>query len=176
QLRSDGFLVGQVEQGQTNTYILHVTDFDFQVKLTLVWDDPPGAENAATTLVNDLDLVVFDPANNRAFPWTLNPANPAAEAVRTREDHINNIEQVSVEANIISGDWIVQVVGKNVPVDAPQKYSLIFTPSTIPAPPNLVIESATFMESSSGGANQDGSIDPGETIFETVAIRNTDGQ
>src|SRR5947207_11617174 len=52
----------------------------------------------------------------------------------------------------------------------------MFTQYTISAPPSLVIENATFVESFSGGANQDGSIDPGETIFETVAIRNTDGQ
>ena len=69
-----------------------------------MWDDEPATEGAAVTLVNDLDLVVTGPGPGfvRHFPWTLDPDNPANPAVRTVEDHINNVEQVIVNSGIVS--------------------------------------------------------------------------
>ncbi|MBI3416570.1 MAG: DUF11 domain-containing protein [Verrucomicrobia bacterium] len=175
QLRANAFLVGQVGHGETNTYILPVREGLIDAKVTLVWDDPAAAENAASALVNDLDLIVLDPDGTRAFPWTLDPANPSADAVRTKEDHLNTIEQVQVDVFGNAGNWTVQVVGHNVPVNSPQKYSLIFSPATIPAPPNLIITGTSFGDSFTGGGNSNGVIDPGEIILERVALRNTDG-
>jgi len=93
-LRAGGFLIGQVGDGETNTSSLVVPEGTPRVKLTLVWDDPAALENAAVALVNDLDLVVLDPLGTRRYPWTLDPANPAAPATRDREDHLNVVEQV----------------------------------------------------------------------------------
>jgi uncharacterized repeat protein (TIGR01451 family) len=174
QLRDQGFLVGQVHNQTTNFFNFHVPDGTTEVKVTLVWDDPAAVENAAVVLVNDLDLVVFDPALTRAYPWTLDPANPSVSAVRTKEDHVNVVEQVLVDSGIVSGDWTVQVVGRNVPVHSPQKYTLVFSPTTIPAPPLLVIDQADFLEEA-GAANSNGFIDPGETITERIVLLNSDG-
>jgi len=94
-----------------------------QFKVTLAWDDPPAMANANPALINDLDLVVTDPSGTRQFPWTLDPANPSAAAVRTKEDHLNNLEQVLV-ANPLAGAWTVVVRGTSVPQGS-QRFSLV---------------------------------------------------
>jgi hypothetical protein len=94
-----------------------------QFKVTLAWDDPPAMANANPALINDLDLVVTDPAGTRQYPWTLDPANPSSAAVRTKEDHLNNLEQVLV-ANPLAGAWTVVVRGTTVP-QGPQRFSLV---------------------------------------------------
>jgi hypothetical protein len=96
--------------------------------VTLVWDDAPGTPSATgSALVNDLDLIVTDPSGVRRYPWTLNPASPSAAAVRTAEDHLNNVEVVYVDGTVPSGRWTVRVAGTSVP-EGPQCYSLVFSP------------------------------------------------
>ena len=103
------------------------------VKATLVWDDEPGTENASHALVSDLDLILRDPDGGIHYPWTLDPDNPSAPAVRTKSDHINNVEQVLVDASIIPGSWEAIVIGTDVnDYDGYQGFSLVgqtFTPS-----------------------------------------------
>jgi subtilisin-like proprotein convertase family protein len=99
QLRAGGFLTNAVSHSQTNSYVMEVPAGAAQVKVTLTWDDPAAVENAALTLVNDLDLVVLDPNGVRRYPWTLDPGNPSADAIRAVEDHTNVVEQVVAEAS-----------------------------------------------------------------------------
>jgi hypothetical protein len=162
QLRAGGFLIARVGNAVTNSYQLTADGTATEIRVTLVWDDPAGLENAATALVNDLDLVVLDPNGVRHYPWTLNPINPAAPAVRSAEDHMNVLEQVVADGPVTPGNWTVQVVGHNVPINAPQKYTLVFSPATIPVPSILTVESAAFREDTGGGANGNGVIEPGE--------------
>ncbi len=171
--RAGGFLVGQVLHGQTNSYALTVPDATPTVKVTLVWDDVAGVDNASVALVNDLDLVVLDTTGARKFPWTLDPAHPAAAAVQTREDHLNVVEQVSVDSDVRPGQWTVRVVGKNVPQAGPQKYTLVFSPASIPARAILTLDQAAINDRRTGNGN--GVVDPGETIEESLSIKNTDG-
>ena len=128
KLRTESLVEDEVGHEVTDAYTLTVPGGTTLVKITLVWDDEPATEGALTTLVNDLDLIVRDPNNDRHYPWTLDPANPSNAAVKTQEDHINNVEQVLVDTGIISGEWTIEVYGNNVPI-APQRYSLIFSPN-----------------------------------------------
>ncbi len=174
QLDAGGQLVGQVGNDKTNFYRLPVPPGATQVKITLAWDDAAGAENAAVALVNDLDLVVVDPAGVRHYPWTLDPANPQNAATRNREDHVNVVEQVQVDTNdAVAGDWTVAVVGHQVPAGPQQSYALVFTPATMAVPPGLQLDHATFDDTQAGNGN--GAIDPGETISESVVLANQDG-
>lgn len=173
QLRSGGILVGQVGAGATNAYKLTVPEGTGSLKVTLAWDDRPGVENAAVALVNDLDLVVIDPTGSRHFPWTLNPAEPARPATRDREDRLNVVEQVFVSDTVPAGDWAVMVVGHNVPAGPLQKYALAFTPGTAEAPAILVLGGVVSDDAVAGSG--DGYLDPGETIFTSIPLRQTDG-
>lgn len=174
QLRAGGLAVGQISNGATNFYALPVPADATQVKITLAWDDAPGAENATVALVNDLDLVVFDPQGQRRYVWTLDPAHPQNPATRDREDHLNVVEQVQVDArDIVPGNWTVQVVGHQVPVGPQQSYALAFSPATMSVPPDLAFGQA--VPDDTAGGNGNGTIDPGETIYETIPLRNQDG-
>ncbi|MBU0637481.1 MAG: hypothetical protein KKB50_01345 [Planctomycetes bacterium] len=64
-----------------------------------------------------------------ADPWTLNPAEPAAAAVRTQPDQVNNIEQVVVDAPP-PGAYRVEVHGYSVP-KGPQPFSLCAGPQLL---------------------------------------------
>jgi hypothetical protein len=132
--RGDAFQ-GSVDNQTTVSCPVNVPAGTAQFKVTLAWDDPPAIENANPALINDLDLVVTDSAGTRQFPWTLDPANPTANAVRTKEDHLNNLEQVQVDAPF-AGAWSVIVRGTNVP-QSPQKFSLVSANGLkCPSPPN----------------------------------------
>lgn len=126
QMRSGNWLENQISQGETHSLLVVVNPGAPQMKVTLAWDDVPATPNANPVLVNDLDLVVFDPSNNQRFPWTLNPLNPSAPAIQTQADHINNIEQVVVDSPP-PGVYRVEVRGFNVP-SGPQPYSLTASP------------------------------------------------
>ena len=120
-MRSGQFLEAEVDQGQTYAISMAVGDGAEELKVTLTWDDVPGTPNVDPALVNDLDLLVTGPGGT-FFPWTLDPLDPAAPAVRTASDHVNNIEQVVVD-NPPPGTWTVEVHGYNVP-EGPQAFSI----------------------------------------------------
>ena len=126
-MRTGNFLENTVSQGGTYNVLVVVNPGDPVMKVTLAWDDPPGTPNVSPALVNDLDLVVFDPNNVQKFPWTLGGlANPSAPAVQTQKNGIDNIEQVLVNSPI-SGVYRVEVRGFNVP-QGPQPFSLCASP------------------------------------------------
>jgi uncharacterized repeat protein (TIGR01451 family) len=165
QIRSSGFLVGDVANGQTNTYIFNLPSGVNDVKLTLVWDDPVAQPNASVTLVNDLDLVVHDPLNARRYPWTLDPVNPSNTAVQTQEDHINPVEQVYADAGVQPGAWRVSVVGRTVPAGR-QSFTLVYSiPRAVVAPAGLAIADETC-----GSPNS--AVDPYEVVSVDFIFRN----
>ena len=175
QLRGNGYLVGSVEAGGNKVYGLDVAEGSSEVKLTLVWDDPAAVENAAVTLVNDLDLVVLDPEGRRHYPWTLDPEQPAAPAVRTRPDHLNVIEQVLVDGAVVPGHWEIRISGEGIRGGGPQRFSLVFSPIGIPAAASLETISREITDGPPGVGNGNGSVDPGETFAVEVLLENLGG-
>jgi hypothetical protein len=113
-----------ITNGGVDQYQIVVTEQQ-DLKVTLVWDDPAAALNAATTLVNNLDLELEAPNGTIYYPWILNPASPANPAT-TGVDDVNVIEQVSVAiiSSAMTGTWTIRVKGTSVPA-GPQSYSLI---------------------------------------------------
>jgi len=111
------------EQDDTKEFSISVPGGTNQLKVTLVWTDYPGTPLAQKELVNDLDLVVLSPASQRFYPWTLNASDPSLNAVRDKEDHINNIEQVLVDSPT-AGIWKITIMGSVLPM-APQDFSLV---------------------------------------------------
>lgn len=173
QLRSGGWLLGRVGPGENAVYTLNVPPGTALVKLTLVWDDAPALQNAAVTLVNDLDLIVTDPSGRRHYPWTLDPNNPGAPATRDRPDHVNNLEQVCVDQAPEPGEWTVAVSGTLLPLGAAQTFALVFSPQGLPNAPLLALEPASPDDSAGGNGN--GFLDPGEEIEERLLLRHIDG-
>jgi uncharacterized repeat protein (TIGR01451 family) len=171
-LRAQGALNSLVEHAQTNHYHLDIPPNLDHLKFTLVWDDPPGLENAGTALVNDLDLIVLDPNGTRHYPWTLDPTQPAAPAVRTRADRLNVVEQVQVDGPVTPGTWTISVAGHDVPHGPSQRYSLAFTPPLTQIPPTLLLHQVIAFEDPNDASNQNGFIDPGEEVWINVTLHN----
>ncbi len=136
-MRAGNFLEGEVEQDQVVQVLVVVDALDAQLKVTLAWDDVPGTPAVDPTLVNDLDLRILDANSNAYLPWTLNPAVPANNAVKTQADHTNNIEQVVIDAPP-PGEYFVQITGFNIP-QGPQSFSLAAEPLLINCSPQGVI-------------------------------------
>jgi len=103
-------LEGAVAQDGVYRFTVEVLAGDPSLKVTVAWDDLPGTPNVASTLVNDLDVRVIDGSGGEHLPWTLDPTDPGAPAVRTAQDHLNNIEQVQID-NPLPGMYTVEVSG-----------------------------------------------------------------
>ncbi len=84
------------------------------LKVTIGWTDPPGpfqadgVDRRTRSLVNDLDLWVTGPGGIQR-PWTLNPGNPEADAVRSRANRVDNIEQVLINQPVAGGEYTIHV-------------------------------------------------------------------
>ncbi|MEG3837127.1 S8 family serine peptidase [Microcoleus sp. Z1_C3] len=84
------------------------------LKATIVWTDPPGnphgngLDEKTRVLVNDLDLSITAPNGQVFRPWTLDPNNPSAPAVRTTRNNVDNIEQVLIDAPM-AGTYTINV-------------------------------------------------------------------
>ena len=95
-----------------------------RVRLMLVWNDAVSFRPhrwGDVALINDLDLRVTS-NEGLVFPWTLNPKLPSAPAARG-EDHLNNIEQVTIDAP--TGTLRVEVVAHALPKPA-QDWALVW--------------------------------------------------
>lgn len=125
-LRSGRFIEESVVDGATQVAYIDVEPGAAELRATLAWDDAPGSPLLSPALVNDLDLRVYSPTDAAHFPWTLDPEAPAAPALRTSPDRLNNVEQVWI-ANPAPGRWRVEVWGHDVPAGA-QRYALCATP------------------------------------------------
>ncbi len=91
-----------------------------KLNVMLTWNDPAGAANSATPLVNNLDLTVIN-GPTTTLPWVLNPNSPASNATKA-VDNISNIEQVTID-NPPSGTYTLRVTGTAIPT-GPQDYAL----------------------------------------------------
>lgn len=81
------------------TFTIQVPAGVQQLKVTLVWNDPPAEANAASALVNDLDLRV-NAGSNTYLPWVLSsvPVTDSLSASPHRSrDSLNNTEQVTID-------------------------------------------------------------------------------
>ncbi len=112
--------------GEWDWYSVQVTSSSQPLKVTLAWDDWEGTVNANPALVNDLNLRVYYGSKFGTpdyHAWTLDPSNPADNAIATTYNFDDPLEQIVVN-NPAPGTYFIAVWGWNVP-NAPQKYSLV---------------------------------------------------
>ena len=131
---ADAVIAGSYDEGEFDgpngieTYTFSVPSDTPKLQITLAWDDFPGAVNADPALVNQLDLVLYDPNDNIYRPWELTPSTPEANAIEchlSEPDEINNVEQITINSPA-SGTWTAYVVGAAIP-EYPQTYSLAWS-------------------------------------------------
>lgn len=110
-------LVGLATGGQANFNISVPSDNEtWELKVTLVWTDWPGAALANPALVNDLDLVVTGPSGT----YLGNVFESGYSAGGGTADRLNTVEQVYLSmreevGNLEPGTYTATVSGYNVP-------------------------------------------------------------
>ncbi|TAH36966.1 MAG: hypothetical protein EYC70_08255 [Planctomycetota bacterium] len=115
---------GMVTGGRRN-YPLDIPAGAGELRITLAFADEPGSAFAADPVVNDLNLIVRDPAGVRYHGNILDTATGLWIPDPRRQDQKNTLEQVIITAPA-AGTWTVTVEGKDIPV-GPQGYALVAT-------------------------------------------------
>ncbi len=126
------------------------------LKATIVWTDPAptvlpgsGLDDPTPVLVNDLDLWITGPGGATYYPWTLDPLNPSAAAVRTKANHVDNVEQVAIDAPA-AGVYKLHV-GRTGSLFS-QPYTLLVSGAFAPAPtPEVSLSLAGSPMTEAGG-------------------------
>ena len=131
-VNNNRFLEDSLSQGETKSFAITVPPNTAQVKLTLVWTDPPAAPNASKALVNDLDVAVKSPSGESWLPWVLS-SKPEADSLllpaHRGVDSLNNAEQISIE-NPAAGSYTVDVHGSRLQ-SAMQAFALAYRIDTV---------------------------------------------
>lgn len=125
------FLRDSIAKNSANVYSVSVTANVKQLKLTLVWTDPPAPPNAAKALVNDLDFILKSPDGITWLPWVL-PISPDKNALlqpaQRKKDTLNNVEQISLD-NPVPGLYTIEVKSGNI-LSARQAFALAWQADT----------------------------------------------
>ena len=117
-----------IGSGDIQLIPFEVTDSTRPLKITIAWDDPAGQPGNNASLVNDLDLLLQAPDGTFHYPWTLDPQDPEASAVRTSVDRANPIECVQVDAPA-TGFWKVIITASPLAGDGQQIFSVVSDPA-----------------------------------------------
>ena len=121
-ISQDSFLTGTVSQGsQVDIGTISVAKNQAQVKVTLIWTDPPGNPAASKALINNLDLRLIDSNNNEYLPWSLDSSNNFRTAVRS-DNNQDNVEQITIDSPP-AGDYTIRILTGDIP-SGPQDYVL----------------------------------------------------
>jgi subtilisin family serine protease len=116
-MEDNRYVANTVANANANEFNITVPANTIRLKVMITWNDPAAASNAATALVNNLDLIVFK-GTDSTFAWKLDKDNPSAFAFKGR-DSISNIEQVVVDNP--TGTYTIRTEGITVP-SGPQQY------------------------------------------------------
>ena len=125
-LEENRYMDSSISQGETHRYELVIPDNVKEVKVMAYWMDREAFPSASKALVNDLDIKLIS-TNSVHLPWILNttPNSSSLSSPATKgEDHLNNMEQVSI-LNPSDNIYEIEVVGYNIPY-GPQEYFLIY--------------------------------------------------
>ncbi len=120
-----------LDDGEVYSFKVRKTSADEALKVSICWTDPAGEINTngeddrTPTLVNDLDLRVYDETGTH-YPWKLDPAAPSAPATKG-DNLVDNIEIVEVESGVDGQVFTVEVSNKNSLAGNGQNFSLIVT-------------------------------------------------
>ncbi|MCH7859936.1 MAG: S8 family serine peptidase, partial [Candidatus Marinimicrobia bacterium] len=114
------------------------------LKVTLAWNDPPGAVlepqlNPETAmLVNDLDLRVTRESDGQvSYPWRLDVTQPQL-AAEQGDNSVDNIEQVLISLPA-PGNYAVTVTHKGLLLAGIQNFSLVITGGTFAVLPAVLV-------------------------------------
>ena len=125
-------------------------DIAHGLEITLAWNDEAGSATSSQSdakLINDLDLIVFDPDGNQYYG---NNFNGGYSVIGVVSDTKNNVERVSIPSGSLtnSGQWLVQVIHRG---GVDQDFSIVMTgdASIVARPDIYAFSDSIFLSSES---------------------------
>lgn len=115
------WLASAVQAGRQNDYTISSVLPGQEVRVTLIWDDLPASPGTSRALTSNLDLRVTNLATGgEMLPFVLEPALPANPASHGT-NYLDNVEQVRfVNTGRVPADYLVEVLGTDIPRRAQQ--------------------------------------------------------
>jgi hypothetical protein len=158
--------------GQTYSRSVRVVDTSKPLHVSLVWTDAPGA-TTGNAFVNNLNLEVT--VNGQGYKG--NVFSGSMSTTGGAADGRNNVENVFLPAGT-NGNISVRVTAANLAGDGvpgvgnitDQDFALVIYNAVDNDAPNLVQTGVTWSDATTG--NNNGVIDPGETIALSVRLQN----
>ena len=127
-LQNKQWFEDSISANETQTFTLEIPENIKNLKITIVWNDPPASVNATSALVNDLDLSLEYPSGNQNWlPWVLNSfpdADSLNKPAQRGADHLNNVEQITL-LQPQSGTYSIKIQSFDIP-EGPQKYFVVY--------------------------------------------------
>ena len=99
-----------ISMGETNNYTIPVAANSDELRVTLLWSDPPAA-----SLQNDLDLTITSPSG---------VVHSSRDANNITPDRFNNVEGID-RPDPESGNWTISVTPHQFSVGSSQQYTVI---------------------------------------------------
>ncbi len=127
-VNAGNFFSGIAGPGDELIFPIVVSEGNHQLKVTLVWADPPADPLSDKALVNDLDLTIVQTSSQEVWePWVLNPTPSVTalkeDAVRGK-DRLNNVEQITID-DPQAGVYEIKVSGYNMKT-VQQKFHIVY--------------------------------------------------
>jgi serine protease AprX len=149
------------------------------LKVTLAWSDYASSTTAAKNLVNDLDLRLTAPNGTSYYGNAFSGGWSQSGAVA---DRTNNLENVYIQTPP-AGEWIIEVIGFNVPM-GPQPFALVIDGRVTGLPstrPTVTVAPATATAREAGAVTgsfvitRGGDVDAALTVRYSIAGTATAG-
>jgi hypothetical protein len=125
-LDAGNFYKDSVANQQIRTKTITVPQGVAKLKLMLYWQDPPASSFTAKPVVNDLDIKIITPNGVTILPLVLDTLpSLVTNLARQGVDHINNIEQVVIDAPV-AGNYLISVEGYEIGEGNQQSFYVVY--------------------------------------------------
>jgi len=121
------FKVAEIQSLQDYTFPIIVQSNQKQLKVSLVWNDPPAAINSAQSIVHHLDLSLETPSGQIILPWVLSTypnLDSLAKPAQRKIDDLNTVQQLSLD-QVTPGQYVVHIKARNLS-QAKQAFALAY--------------------------------------------------
>jgi subtilisin-like proprotein convertase family protein len=155
--------------GEELTYQLIVNSSNEDLRITLVWTEPPADLMANPAYINNLDLEVITPSDVSYLGNFFNTSTGYSQPGGT-PDEKNNVEQVHLSSPE-AGTYTITVKGTIVN-EGTQGFALFATGDVTPTTGAYLKYFNHSIDDSGAYGNSDGIAGPGETIIMPVTLEN----
>ncbi|OGF67360.1 MAG: hypothetical protein A2Y62_06220 [Candidatus Fischerbacteria bacterium RBG_13_37_8] len=161
-----GFPTGSTS---SKTWQFNVTSSSVPFKVTIAWTDYPSTPAASPHINNDIDLTVTAPG---AVIYRGNVFSGGQSTTGGSADRLNTLEQV-LRLTPATGTYTITVQAYNIP-NGPQPFALVVTGAITSPTPHASHQSNAVTDTcaSGGPGNNNGIIDPGESVQVAVTLIN----